>query len=339
MPEAAEPNSLLTAVSSTVGPTPDIVVTEDVWGVALERLSETYPVVRRPDAWQSPEALRRSVSSARGLVVRNRTVVDRTLLEAGRRLEIVARAGVGLDNIDVTAADELGIVVVAALGANARSVAEHTLALALALARDITGNDHRVRSGEWDRRLGRELAGRTWGVVGLGATGAAVAAVASAVGMQVVGFDPYQPADTLPSGVDERVTALGELLDRADVVSLHLPLTPETAGMVGAGFLKAMRSGSYLINVSRGGLVGEDALADALDAGHLAGAGLDVRTTEPPSHGRLDTCERVILSPHVAGLTHEAQDQVATMLADDLALVFGGADARHAVGKWCLPHR
>jgi D-3-phosphoglycerate dehydrogenase/(S)-sulfolactate dehydrogenase len=335
VPEASEP-----ALSPpTADPDPDIIVTEDVWGDALEQLGEGYSVLRRPDAWQSPDQMRQLVSSARGLVVRNRTPVDRVLLESGSRLEIVARAGVGLDNIDVVAADELGIVVVAAFGANARSVAEHALALALGLARDIPGNDRRVRSGEWDRRLGMELAGRTWGVVGLGATGAAVASVASAIGMHVIGFDPYLPADSLPPSVGERVVGLDELLDRADVVSLHLPLTPETAGIVDTSFLEAMRPGSHLINVSRGELVDEEALADALDRGHLAGAGLDVRMAEPPSPGRLDTCERVILSPHIAGLTHEAQDQVATMLAEDLGLVLGGVDARHAAGKWRLPHR
>lgn len=286
------------------------------------------------------EQLRDSVSSAAALVVRNRTIVDRSLLESAPKLQIVARAGVGLDNIDLRSADELGVVVVAPLGANAQSVAEHTVALALALARDVVGNDSRVRAGSWERRYGTELAAKTWGVIGLGATGRALCALASAFGMRVVGYDPVLAEGApLPPGLTSRAGELGELLASADVVSLHLPLTKETERMVNAGFLAGMRAGSYLINVSRGGLVDEDALADAVDSGHLGGAGLDVRSAEPPKLGRLEASNRVVQSPHIAGLTGESQEAIATALASDIAAVLEGSPASHAVGAHRRPKR
>ena len=317
-----------------------ILVAEDVWGAAFDSLAATHPVSRRPDAWSDPATLREAVGSARALVVRNRTAVDRALLEAAPTLQIVARAGVGLDNIDLRSADELGIVVVAPLGANAQSVAEHTVALALALARDVVGNDARVRAGAWERRYGTELSAKTWGVVGLGATGRAVCALASAFGMDVVGYDPVLPdGAALPAGVTTRAHSLGELLSASDVVSLHLPLTNDTDRMVNAGFLTGMRPGSYLINVSRGGLVDEEALADALDSGHLGGAGLDVRSAEPPTVGRLESSSRVVQSPHIAGLTNESQEAISTALAGDIAAVLAGSPAGHAVGAHRRPTR
>jgi D-3-phosphoglycerate dehydrogenase len=317
-----------------------VVVAEDVWGDAFDELATRYRVELRPDLWKDADALGDAVHDARALVVRNRTTVDRKLLEHARHLELVARAGVGLDNIDVAAADELGIVVVAPLGANARSVAEHSLALALALARDVVGNDRRVRDGRWERHLGIELSGRTWGIVGLGATGRALASLVGALGMTGVGFDPAIPPDEqLPPGIHERLDTIDQLLDRADVVSLHVPLTPATASMVDARFLASMRPGAYLINVSRGGLVDEEALCDALESGQLGGAGIDVRAEEPPVPGRLERHPHAVLSPHVAGLTHESQEQVTTILARNLDLVLGGGDALQSVGTHGHPAR
>jgi D-3-phosphoglycerate dehydrogenase/(S)-sulfolactate dehydrogenase len=308
-----------------------------VWGDAFAELAMEFDVVARPDAWKDGAELGRAVASARAVVVRNRTQVDRSLLEQGSRLEVVARAGVGLDNIDVSAADDLGVVVVAAPGANARSVAEHALGMALALARDLVGHDRRSRSGAWERRPGSELAGRTWGVIGLGATGRAVAGLARAVGMRVRAYDPFLPEG--PAGrdgvdqVDEVVGSLPELLAGADVVSLHLALSEASSGMVDRGFLRAMAPGALLINVARGGLVDEDALADALESGDLGGAGLDVRADEPPVTGRIERCERVVLTPHVAGVTTQSQARVVAVLASDLAAVLSGREARHAAGK------
>ena len=312
----------------------DIAIVEDVWGPEFEALRPRFAISRAPQAWSDAVALAELVREARGLVVRNRTIVSRELLQRAERLEVVARAGVGLDNIDLTAADDRGIVVVAALGANARSVGEHTIALGLALARDIVGNDRRVRAGIWDRRLGIELEGRTWGVIGLGATGRVVAGLALALGMRVVGCDPYLSPGSVMLPTIDQVAAPADVAAAADIVSLHLPLSDETRGLVDAGFLNCLRPGALLINVARGGVVDEEALADALEAGRLGGAALDVRADEPPRPGRLEASDRVILSPHVAGLTVEAQRSVAKMLAGDVERILCGAPAEHPVGRW-----
>jgi len=315
----------------------DIAIAEDVWGRGFEALRPRFSIHLVPAAWEDPGALARLVGSARALVVRNRTMLTRSLLVGAPRLEVVARAGTGTDNIDLDAADELGIVVVVAPGANARSVAEHCLCLALALARDLEGHQRRLRQGLWERPLGVELAGRTWGLVGLGATGGAMGRLASSIGMKVLGYDPHIAEEAAPVPGFQRVDDLLEVAARADIVSLHVPLTHESADLIGREFFEHMRPGAYLINVARGGVLDEQALADALDAGRLAGAALDVRPREPPEPSRLEDHERVILTPHIAGLTHEAVEAVVTSLADDLSEVLSGAPAPHAVGRWRAP--
>jgi D-3-phosphoglycerate dehydrogenase / 2-oxoglutarate reductase len=317
---------------------PAVAVVEDVWGEALDRLAAEMPVRAEPEAWADGDRLLRAAARARAVVVRNRTRVTRQFLEACPELEVVARAGVGLDNVDLGAADDLGVVVVTAAGANAASVAEHTLAMALALARDLAGHDRRVRDGRWERRLGRELAGGCWGVIGLGATGRATAALAAALGMEVAGYDPFLPPAQDPPSV-RRVADLGALLQGSDVVSLHLALSPDTAGLIGSAALARMRPGSYLVNVARGGLVDEEALLRALRDGPLAGAALDVRESEPPVPGELEAERRVLLTPHVAGLTHQAQERVVSVLADDLRRVLSGEEARNAAGAHRRPRR
>lgn len=312
----------------------DVAVVEDVNGRGVDELGARWRVITDPDAWSDPTRLGRLLAGARALVVRNRTQVTGDVLRAAQHLEVVARAGVGLDNIDVAAADELGVVVVAAVGANAQSVGEHALALALALARDVVGHDRRVRQGGWDRSAGTELAGRTWAVVGLGATGLATARLAAALGMTVVGHDPFLPP-TAPLGglAVEHLADLDEALGRADVVSLHLAASDQTKGMVGATFLAAMRPGALLVNVARGELVDEDALLAALDDGTLGGAGLDVRASEPPGRHHLAEHPRVVSTPHVAGMTAASQDRVVDMISADVARVLGGEEAHHAVGR------
>jgi D-3-phosphoglycerate dehydrogenase len=312
---------------------PQVVVVEDVWGPAFDRLGQRVDITYQPDAWSEPEQLANLTRSASVLVVRNRTQVDRSLLAGAGSLGLVARAGVGLDNIDLDAADALGVVVCAALGANARSVAELAVGLALSVARDIPGHDHRCRQGRWDRATGVELAGRCWGVFGLGATGAQTCLLASALGLRTIGYDPYLAAGDLPPGLDRRVERPGEVLAEADVVSLHMPLTPDTSGLVDRDFLASMRPGSYLVNVGRGGLVDEAALLDALDRGHLGGAALDVRAEEPPAVGAIEGHPRVVLTPHVAGLTDRAQDRVVDALGAAIEDVLAGRPAAHAVGR------
>lgn len=314
-----------------------VVVVEDVTGSALDELGQHYELRAEPDAWCDASRLTQLLRSARALVVRNRTQVTRQLLEAAPELQVVARAGVGLDNVDVQGADDLGIVVVAAVGANAQSVAEHALGMALALARDLVGADRQVRVGHWDRRPGMELAGRSWGVIGLGATGRATAALAAAIGMEVLGYDPFLGPG--PVAGLERVDELGALLGRSDVVSLHLAVSDQTRALVGPEFLDAMRPGAFLVNVARGELVDEHALLCALDAGTLSGAALDVRVAEPPHLDGLTVHPRVLSTPHVAGITGAAQGRVVDMIAADVERVLSGHAAMHAVGRHCAPAR
>lgn len=303
----------------------DVAVTEEVWGAPLEELARTRSVLRRPAAWQSPADLAAAAGRARALVVRNRSQVDRELLEACPRLRVVARAGVGLDNIDLEAAEARGVTVVAPLGANATSVAEHALGLALALARRVVPADRDCRRGGWDRTPGRELSGHVWGLLGAGATGQACGRLAAAIGMRVLAFDPYaaeRAAGLAAAGI--RLAPLEEVAGRADVLSCHLPATARTRHFVNAGLLARMRPGALFINVSRGAVVDEQALTAALESGRLGGAGLDVREREPPRPGVLEAMDNVILTPHVAGITEQSQDRILRVLAADICAVLDG---------------
>jgi D-3-phosphoglycerate dehydrogenase / 2-oxoglutarate reductase len=313
--------------------TVDVAVVEDVWGEAFERLSGDLEVVFNPKAWESSEELLALAHEARALVVRNRTQVDRTLLEACPALLIVGRAGVGLDNIDLAGADELGVAVVAPRGANATSVAEHAIALALVLARHVVELDRACRDGGWQRVPGRELSGGTWGVLGAGATARATARAAKALGMQVVAYDPYVSPDH-PEMVEIglRLASLDEVVSTADILSCHLPATEATRNLVGARLLAQIKPTALFINLGRGEVVDEDALADAVEEGRLAGAGLDVRAEEPPTRGRLERLGSVVLTPHVAGITEQSQARILQVLADDIRSVLAGGEARNAVG-------
>lgn len=311
----------------------DVAVVEDVWGEAFERLSGDLEVVFNPKAWASPEELLALAREARALVVRNRTQVDRTLLAACPGLLVVGRAGVGLDNIDLPGADELGVAVVAPLGANATSVAEHAIALALVLARHVVALDRACRDGGWQRVPGRELAGGTWGTLGAGATARATARAAKALGMRIVAYDPYvSPDHPEMVAIGLRLAPLDEVVSTADVLSCHLPATAETRNLVGARLLAQVKPAALFVNVGRGEVVDEDALADALEEGRLAGAGLDVRAEEPPTPGRLERLGSVVLSPHVAGITAQSQARILQVLADDIRSVLAGGEARSAVG-------
>lgn len=317
-----------------------IAVVEDVWGDAFDELARRRPVYRAPDAGAQRSTLYRAAADASTLVVRNKTQVTRELLETARSLQVIARAGVGLDNVDVTAADDLGVVVVAALGANATSVAEHSVGLALTVARHVLGLDREVRAGRWERRSGTELAGGTWGLLSAGATARATARVARGLGMSVVAHDPHIDP-SLPELVDSKIQLLplDEVAAVSDVLSVHLPSTPSTRHLVDARLIALMRPDAILVSVGRGEVVDEQALAEALAAGHLLGAGLDVREQEPPGDSRLHALSNVVLTPHVAGITRQAQARIGELLCTDIDNVLRGEDARHAVGMHTRPTR
>jgi D-3-phosphoglycerate dehydrogenase len=300
----------------------EVIALEGVRGPALDALAGDFSTVFL-DRLDGPA----ETADARALIVRNRTQVDGALLERLPRLEVVARAGVGLDNIDVDACTAAGVVVTYAPGENADSTAEHTLALALAAAHRVAELDRGVRRGEWDRRLGRQLMGDVWGVVGFGRIGRRVAALARGIGMTVQAADPaVYPADALAEGAE--LVPLERLLAESLVVSLHVPLVDAARGLIGERELARMRPEAVLVNTARGGIVDEAALADALRSGQIAGAGLDVRPQEPPQQpDPLADIEQVVLTPHVAALTPEAQERVLQTIAREVRAVLSGGDA------------
>ncbi len=315
----------------------DVAIVEDVWGQAFERLAAKFHLAWMPDAWTRPEELPERVAGARALVVRNRTHVGAELMRQLPALELVARAGVGFDNIDARAAEDLGVVVTVPVGVNAASVAEYTVGAALALARRMLPLDRAVRAGAWERTPGHELGGGTWGLLGLGATGRAVARLARALGMDVIGHDPYaEPSALHPLGA--RLASLEDTVRAADVLSVHLPATTRTHGLVDAPLLARLKPEAILINAGRGDVVDEEALADALTAGRLLGAALDVRASEPPGPSRLHELDNVMLTPHIAGITQQSQRRITDLLADDIEAILCGESAQSALGV-SQPHR
>jgi (S)-sulfolactate dehydrogenase len=262
-----------------------------------------------------------------GLIVRNRTPVDKALLDLAPRLKVVGRLGVGLDNIDVKACEARSIEVCSARGANATSVAEYAIAMAMILLRRRAYLDtHRLVAGEWPREeLGRglELAGKRLGIIGLGSIGGTTARKARALDMRVTAFDPYLPDEHENWNVAQKVT-FGELLATSDVITVHCPLNAETRGMIGAKELARVRRGAVLINSARGGIVDEAACAAALRTGPLAAAALDVFDYEPirSEAGKLFAgIPNVVLTPHISGVTAEANHRVSLMTVESVAAV------------------
>jgi D-3-phosphoglycerate dehydrogenase len=290
-----------------------------------ERLSATADVVKDPELG--------SLGDVDALIVRSATKVTRQVLERGRpKLKVVGRAGVGVDNIDLDAARELGVVVVNAPMAATNSVAELTLGLMLAMARHIPQANAAMHDGRWEKKAlkGSELSGKTLGVFGMGRIGAAVAERAAALGMDVIGYDPLIPDEEIARRSAEPVSREG-LLERADYISLHVPLTEETRGMIGAEAMGQMKPGVRLVCAARGGVVDEEALLAALESGQVAGAALDVFANEPPGDAPLLKHPNLIATPHLGAQTIEAQIRAATDIADEVLAALNGASLRWQV--------
>ena len=304
-----------------------ILISEDVWGTPFQKLEGSFPITRNDDLWNNPDELKASLKDVTALVVRNRTKVTAEIIAAAPKLKVIARAGVGLDNIDIKAADAAGVVVVAGLGANAVSVGELTLGLALALLRNVPGHDVATRDGGWVRTPGRELSGLTWGLLGCGATGLATAKLLQGFGCSLIGYDPY--AKNL---ANIELTTFEEVLKRSDVVSIHMPSTAETNGSINATSLALMKPDAIIVNVGRGEVINEADLIAALKAKTIAGAALDVRAQEPPVKGEMEEIPNLILTPHVAGITKESQLRINQILTSNIELVLNSKPATHAVG-------
>ena len=264
------------------------------------------------------EALLDAVRQSDALITRSGTAVTPELVNAGTRLRIIGRAGVGLDNVDVDACTARGILVINAPTANIMSATEHTMAMLLALCRNIPEAHASVKRGEWTRSkfMGIELDGKTLGVIGLGRIGTRVTARARGFGMRVIAYDPYIADSVFERVVATRVT-LDELLAQADVITVHTPLTDETRALIGADAIAKMKDGVIVLNIARGGIYEEQALADALNRGKIGGAAVDVFVDEPPGKEHpLLNAKNIILSPHIGANTIEAQDRVAVQTSE-----------------------
>ena len=300
-------------------------------GLAPLHDDKRFDVVTIDDS--SSEEFLTTLKHASGLIVRSATTVGRSMIDEASDLKVIGRAGVGIDNIDVAAATARGIAVVNAPGGNTIAAAELTMALLLALARRVSRADLSVREGRWDRAAfkGVELKGRTLGLVGAGRIGAEVAVRCLAFGMDVLVYDPYLPEERARS-LDLRLVTLEEVIEQADVISLHVPLNDETRGIISDETFHSMKKRAFVINASRGGVVDEEALVRALEAGEIAGAALDVYETEPlPPDSPLRAAPNLVLTPHLGASTEEAQVGVATEVAKAMAAALIDGDLSAAV--------
>jgi (S)-sulfolactate dehydrogenase len=296
-----------------------IVVSEYLQDDFLTRIGEDFDVVYDPDLYADRPRLLRETADAVAVIIRNRTRIDRRFLESACSLKLVGRLGVGLDNIDMTACSARGVTVIPAVGANAVSVAEYVMAAMLILVRGVFGMTESMVAGEWPRQghaFGRELMGSTLGLVGLGSIGRSVATRSAALGMKVIAYDPHLLHSDPAWQLAERV-GLDQLLAEADVVSLHIPRNEATANLIDAAALAQMKTSAVLINTSRGGVVDEIALSDALRSGVIGGAAIDVfesEPLEPEPAARFRGLKNLILTPHVAGNTDQSVHRVAEMI-------------------------
>src|SRR3954447_16939938 len=309
---------------------PVVLVAEELAPSALAGLSEDFEV-RSVDGTDRP-ALLAALADADAIIVRSATTVDAEAIAAGARLKVVARAGVGLDNVDVPAATARGVLVVNAPTSNIVSAAEHAVALLLAVARRVPQAAASLTAGEWKRSkfTGVEITDKTMGVVGLGRIGVLVAQRMSAFGCRLIAYDPYIPA-ARAAQLGVRLVSLDELLRESDFISIHLPKTPETVGLIGERELALCKPGVILVNAARGGLLDEHALAQALKEGRVGGAGLDVYASEPCTDSPLFAFDNVVATPHLGASTEEAQDKAGLAVARSVKLALQGEFVPDAV--------
>jgi D-3-phosphoglycerate dehydrogenase / 2-oxoglutarate reductase len=304
-----------------------VLVREAIADSGLELLRQRFDVVE-----DSQSDLASIIGDYDAIVIRSATTIDASLIEHADRLKVIGRAGVGVDNVDVEAATRRGIVVANAAESTVDSAAEHAIALLLALARNVPQAHAALTAGTWDRArfTGIELAGKTLGVLGLGRIGRQVSHRALGLGMRVVAYDPFVAADRFRELGVESAGSLEEIYAEADFVTLHLPLNDETRGLIDASAFDQMKQGVRIVNAARGGLVDEEALVAAIGSGKVAGAALDVFETEPYA-GPLLGLPQVVVTPHLAGSTAEAQDRAGAVIAEQVAAALDGNVVRTAV--------
>jgi D-3-phosphoglycerate dehydrogenase len=304
-------------------PKPVVLIAEELAPSALEVLAEDCEVRHCDGADRS--ALLPALRDVDAVIVRSATQIDAEALAAGERLKVVARAGVGLDNVDLDAATARGVLVVNAPTSNITSAAEHAVALLLSTARNIPAANASLKSGEWKRSsfTGVELVDKTVGVVGLGRIGVLFAQRMAAFGVRLLAYDPYVPA-ARAAQLGVTMLPLDEVLAQSDFISIHLPKTPETKGLIGEREIALMKPGAILVNAARGGLIDEHALAQALKAGRIGGAAVDVFGTEPCTDSPLFAEPRSVVTPHLGASTAEAQDKAGLAVAKSVKLALAG---------------
>ncbi|MEM8948963.1 MAG: hydroxyacid dehydrogenase [Pseudomonadota bacterium] len=311
---------------------PKIVITEFMTKGAVDDLARDYDVVYETDLFERPDDLIALVGDAEGLIVRNRTQVTANLLDAAPRLRVIGRLGVGLDNLDMEACAARNIPVYPATGANDASVAEYVIASAFHLIRRAFHATSRILDGEWPRQafVGEELQGRCLGLIGFGSIARVLARKAESLDLKILAYDPHL-AEGDPAWKEvSRVAGLTELLTSADIVSLHIPRLPSTEHLIDSAAIASMKPGAILINAARGGIVDEDALAEALRSGHLSGAALDVLETEPPtkeSIAKFKGLTNLILTPHIAGPTIQSDIRVSGVTAENVRHVLSSPNS------------
>ena len=308
-----------------------VLVTEKLADAGLELLRDEFETDERLEL--AAAGLIEAIGPYDALIVRSQTQVDAAVIDAGANLKVVARAGIGLDNVDVDAATRRGVMVVNAPQSNILSAAEHTVALLLAQARNIPQAHASLIAGRWERGSfeGVELHGKTLGVVGLGRVGTMVAQRTLSFGMRLIAYDPFVSRDRARQLGIELMPDLGALLVQADFVTVHLPRSPETEGLIGEPEMALMKKGARIVNTARGGIVDEAALAKAIESGHLGGAALDVFDGEPVTEHPLFGLPNVVVTPHLGASTREAQDKAGVAVAEMVKLALRGEFVPYAV--------
>ncbi|OOQ86645.1 D-3-phosphoglycerate dehydrogenase, chloroplastic [Penicillium brasilianum] len=314
---------------------PKVLVPEKLSADGLALLRDSLDVDERKGL--TPEQLLEIIPNYDALLIRSETKVTATVLQAARRLKVVARAGVGVDNVDVEEATKLGIVVVNSPSGNIGAAAEHTIALMMSMARKIPEGCASLKDGKWERSkfVGVEVKGKVLGIIGLGKVGLTVARLAKGLSMTVQALDPYASPAVAASASVTLVTSLPELLKSADFLTIHTPLIASTRGMIGEAELAQMKPGSRILNVARGGTIDEAALLASLESGHLAGAAVDVFTSEPPiadsTAAKLIAHPRAVVTPHLGASTVEAQENVSVDVCEQVLDILKGSLPRSAV--------
>ncbi len=304
-------------------PAPVVLIAEELSPATIAALGPDFDVVNVDGT--DRDALRAALANADAVLVRSATQLDTEAIAWAPKLKVIARAGVGLDNVDIKAATQAGVMVVNAPTSNIISAAELTVAHILGLARHLQRAHASLSAGQWKRSsfTGTELFEKTIGIIGLGRIGALVAERLRGFGVELIAFDPYVTAARAQQ-LGVQLVELDELVERADFLTIHMPRTPETLGMIGEAQLKAMKPTAYVVNVARGGLIDEQALAAALEAGEIAGAALDVFVQEPPADASLTSLDRVNVTPHLGASTEEAQEKAGVSVAKSVRLALAG---------------